>query len=29
LGKFATVFQTEIYAMLQCAYENIRKTYKN
>jgi hypothetical protein len=25
LGKFATVFQTEIYAILQCAYENIKK----
>jgi hypothetical protein len=25
LGKFATVFQTEIYAILQCAYENIRR----
>jgi ribonuclease HI len=25
LGKFATVFQTEIYAILQCACENIRK----
>ena len=29
LGKLATVFQTEIYAILQCAYENIRKAYKN
>jgi ribonuclease HI len=29
LGKFATVFQTEIYAILQCAYENIRRAYKN
>jgi ribonuclease HI len=28
-GKFATVFQTEIYAILQCAYENIRRAYKN
>jgi ribonuclease HI len=28
LGKFATVFQTEIYAILQCAYENIR-AYRN
>jgi hypothetical protein len=28
LGKFATVFQTEIYAILQCACENIR-TYRN
>jgi hypothetical protein len=23
------VFQTEIYAILQCAYENIRRAYKN
>jgi hypothetical protein len=29
LGKFATVFQTEKYAILQCAYENIRRAYKN
>jgi len=29
LGKFATGFQTEIYAILQCACENIRMTYKN
>jgi len=29
LGKFATVFPTEIYAILQCAYENIRRAYKN
>jgi ribonuclease HI len=29
VGKFATVFQTEIYAILQCASENIRRTYKN
>jgi ribonuclease HI len=29
LGKFATVFQTEIYAILQCVCENIRRTYKN
>jgi len=28
LGKFATVFQTEIYAILQCACENIRRAYK-
>jgi hypothetical protein len=27
LGKFATVFQTEIYAILQCACENIRNAY--
>jgi hypothetical protein len=29
LGKLASVFQTEIYAILPCAYENIRKAYKN
>jgi hypothetical protein len=29
LGKLVTVFQTEIYAILQCAYENIRRAYKN
>jgi hypothetical protein len=29
LGKFATVFQTEIYAILQCACENIRWAYKH
>jgi hypothetical protein len=29
LGKLATVFQTEIYAILQCAYENIRGVYRN
>jgi hypothetical protein len=29
LGKFATFFQTEIYAILQCAYENIRRAYRN
>jgi ribonuclease HI len=29
LGKFASVIQTEIYAILQCAYENIRWVYKN
>jgi ribonuclease HI len=29
LGKFASVFQTEIYATLQCAYKNIRRAYKN
>jgi hypothetical protein len=29
LGKFASVFQTEIYAIFLCAYENIRRAYKN
>jgi ribonuclease HI len=29
LGKFATVFQTEICAILECAYGNIRRTYRN
>jgi hypothetical protein len=29
LGKFASVFQTEIYAILLCAYENKRRAYKN
>jgi ribonuclease HI len=29
LGKFATVFQSEIYAILQCACTNIRRAYKN
>jgi ribonuclease HI len=29
LGKFATFFQTEIYAILQCAYENVRRAYRN
>jgi ribonuclease HI len=29
LGKLATVFQTEIYAILQCACENIRRAYKH
>jgi hypothetical protein len=29
LGKSATVFQTEIYAILQFAYKNIRRAYKN
>jgi hypothetical protein len=29
LGKFATVFQTEIYAILECACENIRRAYKH
>jgi hypothetical protein len=28
IPKFATVFQTEIYAILQCACENIRRAYK-
>jgi len=29
LGKFATVFQIEIYAVLQCACENIKRANKN
>ena len=29
LSKFASVFQTEIYAIIQCACENIRRAYKN
>jgi quinolinate synthase len=29
LGKYATFFQTEIYAILQRAYENTRRPYKN
>jgi hypothetical protein len=29
LCKFATVFQTTIYAILQCACENIRRAYKH
>jgi ribonuclease HI len=29
LGKYATGFQTEIYAILQCACGNIRKAYKH
>ena len=29
LGKSATVFQTDIYVILQCACENIRRAYKN
>ena len=29
LGKFAMVFQTEIHEVLQCACENIRRTYKH
>ena len=29
MGKFASVFQTEIYAIFLCAYENIRGAYKN
>jgi hypothetical protein len=28
LGKFATVFQTEIYTILLCVYKNIRRAYK-
>jgi hypothetical protein len=29
LGKYASVFQTEIYTITQCAYENIRRAYEN
>jgi hypothetical protein len=29
LGKFATVFQTEIYSILQCTYENTRRACRN
>ena len=29
MGKFATVFQTEIHAILQRACENIRRSYKH
>jgi hypothetical protein len=29
LGKYATVFQTKIYAILQCAYENTRRAYRH
>jgi hypothetical protein len=29
LGKFASVFQTESYAITQCEYENIRRADKN
>jgi hypothetical protein len=29
LPKYATVFQTEVYAILQCTRENIRRAYKN
>jgi ribonuclease HI len=29
LGKYATDFQTEIYAVLQCACETIRRAYKH
>jgi hypothetical protein len=27
MEALAMVFQTEIYAILQCAYENIRRAY--
>jgi hypothetical protein len=29
LGKYATLFQTEICGILQCAYENIRGAYQH
>jgi hypothetical protein len=29
LGKFASVFQTEIYVILLCAHKNITRAYKN
>jgi hypothetical protein len=29
LGKFATVFQTELYVILPCAYENIRRACRD
>jgi hypothetical protein len=29
MGNHATVFQTEIYAILQCTYVNIRRVYRN
>jgi hypothetical protein len=29
LGKYVTAFQTEIYTILQCAYENIRRAYRH
>jgi hypothetical protein len=29
LGKYATVLQTEIHAILQCTCENIRRAYRN
>jgi hypothetical protein len=29
LGKYTMVFQTKIYAILQCACENIRRAYRN
>jgi hypothetical protein len=28
-GKICHIFQTEIYAILQCTYENIRRAYRN
>jgi hypothetical protein len=29
LRKYATIFQTEIYAILQCTYGNMRRAYRN
>ena len=29
MGKYATVFQAEVYAILQCAKENRRRAYRN
>jgi len=29
LGKFTSVFQSEIYPILLCAFENLRRAYKN
>jgi hypothetical protein len=29
LGKYASVFQTDIHPITKCAYENIRRAYEN